>query len=60
MTIQQRERFSVQSGFDPRSSQRGSYFDYLVDSEATTAPDTSVTSVIDPYGEKLQLSQHVS
>ena len=50
----------MQSGFDARSSQRGSYFDYLVDTDTNVfTPDTSVTAVVDVCGEKLTLGNQV-
>uniref|UniRef100_A0A7M5WVD3 Uncharacterized protein n=2 Tax=Clytia hemisphaerica TaxID=252671 RepID=A0A7M5WVD3_9CNID len=60
IAIQQRERFSMQSAFEARNSQRGSYFDYLVDSSSiTVTPDTSVTAVVDSQGEKMYLDNHI-
>ena len=50
----------MSSGFDARaSSQRGSYFDYLLDGDPTVVADTSVTAVIGKFGERISLGQPV-
>ena len=49
----------MQSGYDARSSQRGSYFDYLLDGDTTAVADTSITAAVGLFGERIVLGQPV-
>lgn len=50
----------MSSGFDARaSSQRGSYFDYLLEGDPSVVADTSVTAVVGKFGERISLGQPV-